>query len=169
MRTVLFITVILCLLVGLEPAFSSASETSPAFRSTSYPLPRFVSLGSDEVYVRSGPGSRYPVKWVYKKKALPVEVVLEYEIWRKIKDIDGETGWVHQSLISGKRTGLIAGTENVYLYAKPKEGRKNAILQPKTLVDIKECQEGWCEIAASGYDGWIERKNLWGVYETENF
>src|SRR5437660_12925684 len=72
------------------------------------PLPRFASLRSDEVNVRTGPGTRYPVDWVFKRKGMPVEIVAEYENWRKIRDWQGASGWVHQSLLTGKRGFIIA-------------------------------------------------------------
>src|SRR5690606_13563935 len=68
------------------------------FHSSPYPIPRFVSLASDEVNVRTGQGPKYPVKWVYTTKNRPVEVILEYDAWRKVKDMDGEQGWVHGTL-----------------------------------------------------------------------
>ena len=81
-----------------------SQKESKAFRSTEYPLPRFVSLRSDEVYVRTGPGQKYPVQWIFRKKDVPVEIILEYDVWRKVKDYDGHEGWVHKTLLSGKRT-----------------------------------------------------------------
>ena len=99
-------TLILALLC-VFPGVSGAETEKDAFRSTPYPLPRYVSLASDQVYVRAGPGSRYPIQWEFRKKGLPVEIVLEFDTWRKIKDYEGQEGWVHQSLLSGRRTGLI--------------------------------------------------------------
>ncbi len=169
MHRILFFIAILGI-SGLYTPPALAEDAPPAFRSTPYPIPRFVSLSSEKVYVRSGPGSRYPVKWVYKRNGLPVEVILEYEAWRKIKDIDGDEGWVHQSLTSGHRTGIIKGESAISLYQKPKDtARKNATLEPLVLVDISKCEEAWCKIEISGYKGWVERKYLWGVYESENF
>lgn len=147
------------------------AESAPeAFKSTPYPVPRFVSLHADEVYARTGPGLRYPIKWVYKRNALPVEIILEYEVWRKIRDSDGETGWVHQSLLTGKRTGLVTGEGLVPLFQKPQmEAKLAARIEPKTIVDLEECQKDWCRISAYGYPGWLERKYIWGIYDQENF
>lgn len=163
---ILALTVLIMAVFGISYA---ADPPTDAFRSTAFPLPRFVSLSSDEVFVRSGPGSRYPVKYVYRKKGLPVEVILEYEVWRKIKDFEGETGWVHQSLISGKRTGMVKDGEKVALYQKPKKGSNEAaILEPRVVLDVDACEEdGWCEVNAAGYKGWLERSHIWGVYEKE--
>src|SRR3977135_3649158 len=89
-------------------AAHAAHTPSTAHRKGSgLPLPRFASLRSDEVNVRTGPGTRYPVDWVFKRKGMPVEIVAEYENWRKIRDWQGASGWVHQSLLTGKRSFII--------------------------------------------------------------
>lgn len=148
-----------------------ASDGVPsAFRSTQLPLPRFVSLGSQKIFVRAGPGVRYPIKWVYERESFPVEIVLEYEVWRKIRDIDGEEGWVHQSLVSGKRFGLMKAAEPALIRSRPDEGgRPMARLEPMAQFAINECQPGWCKVSAQGYSGWLTRKDIWGIYENENF
>ncbi|MCC7305141.1 MAG: SH3 domain-containing protein [Alphaproteobacteria bacterium] len=113
---------------------------------------------------------KYPVKWVYKKLGLPVEIVLEYDAWRKIKDSEGEEGWVHQTLLTGKRTGLVRRDRYVPLYEKPSEEAKLAAqIEPGVIIELKECKPGWCEVNASGYGGWVERQYVWGLYDSENF
>ncbi|MCB1721564.1 MAG: SH3 domain-containing protein [Rhodospirillales bacterium] len=148
----------------------AAQEPSKAFRTTDLPLPRFVSLHSGEVYVRSGPGQKYPVQWILKKKGLPLEIILEYDIWRKVKDYDGHEGWVHKSLLSGRRTGFIHNDKTVSIHRKPNDKSKiHAYLEPEVLVEIEQCVEGWCHVNASGYKGWLPQKFIWGVYEDEEF
>jgi SH3-like domain-containing protein len=133
-------------------------------------VPRFVSLRSGEVFARTGPGKQYPVRWVYRKKDLPVEIILEYEGWRKIRDRDGGQGWVHQTLLSGKRTAIIDGEENITIYRHPRsDARAAAAVEPSAIVEIEACDNAWCNINAAGYEGWILRKYLWGVYQNENF
>ena len=168
-KSVLY-ALILCI-ITIFPAFAaSENDSGSAFRSTAYPLPRFVSLASDEIYVRTGPGQRYPIKLVYKKKGLPVEVILEYEAWRKIRDQDGDIGWVHKSLLSGQRTGLIKAEDMVSAYRKPDiTARLVAYVEPSSLGNIEQCEAEWCEFESSGYKGWVQRKYIWGVYEGENF
>ncbi len=104
-------SIILLILLGfvglISPPKVIAADVPEAFHSTALELPRFASLEADEVYVRSGPGLKYPIKWVYKKPGLPVEIILEFEVWRKIHDVEGKEGWVHSSLLSGRRTGII--------------------------------------------------------------
>ena len=166
---------LLILLIAIGSPFYTLAQEVPAknkdaFRSTNYPLPRFVSLGADKVYVRTGPGSHYPVKWTFKKKALPVEIILEFEHWRKIRDIDGDTGWIHLSLLSGKRTAIITSESNTPIYKSPnKNSAKKSLIQPKSLAYVSECETAWCDINVNGYKGWIEKKHLWGVYENEKF
>lgn len=165
MRIVLF-------LIGFITVFSSGpvvAEQSP-FRSTSYPLPRFVSLSKSEVNVRTGPGKKFPIKWVYRKKKLPVEIILEYGPWRKVKDSEGETGWVHQTLLSGERTGIVTGESSVNIFRKNRKNSEvTAILESGVLVDVSVCKTDWCKVGVEGYRGWVERKFIWGVYENENF
>lgn len=74
---------------------------------TNLPLPRFASLRAEKVNLRVGPGSEYPIEWVIKRPNLPIQIIAEYETWRQIKDSDGTTGWVHQSMLSGKRFVLV--------------------------------------------------------------
>lgn len=160
----LFFAVLMC----FSPV--KAQEPSPAFKSTPYPVPRYVSLGSDEVYVRAGPGKRYPIQWVLNKEGIPVEIILEYEAWRKIKDHEGETGWVHGSLLSGRRTAFVQSDANVNVHQKPKaSSRTKAVVQPGALLNVEKCNGAWCEIEASGYGGWVLQENLWGVYPAEQF
>ena len=82
-------------------------------------LPRFVSLRSELVNARSGPGSRYPIEWVYMQKYAPVEIIAEFELWRKIKDWQGSESWVHQAMLTGKRTVKVSTPGENNIYAKP--------------------------------------------------
>ncbi len=150
---------------------ASAQNSKDAFTSTGYPVPRFVSIRSGEAYARTGPGKQYPIRYVYQRKNLPVEIVLEYEGWRKIRDQKGEESWVHNSLLSGKRTGLIKSKVNVKIMRAPESDSKTmAEIESGAIVEIEECLKGnWCKINAAGYKGWIMRKNLWGIYQNEFF
>jgi SH3-like domain-containing protein len=161
----LFFTVLLGILLCCEAAL--AQEKSQ-FNTSGLDIPRFVSLKSDKVYVRAGPGLRYPIKWIYKKDSLPIEVVQEFDTWRKIRDIEGDEGWVHQTLLSGKRTALVIEEKGSVLLRKPQtDGTPVAILEPKVIVVLEECSGAWCLAASGGFKGWIERKSLWGVYPEE--
>ena len=107
----LLVLTVVCLplpLVTQGGAWAADKSTANQRKGSGLPIPRFVSLRSDEVNVRTGPGTRYPVDWVFKRKGMPVEIVAEYENWRKIRDWQGASGWVHQSLLTGKRSFIIA-------------------------------------------------------------
>jgi len=126
------------------------------------PLPRFASLRSDEVNVRTGPGTRYPVDWVFKRKGMPVEIVAEYENWRKIRDWQGASGWVHQSLLTGKRSFIIPA-KSASLHKTPANAAEVvAKLEPEVMGEIRSCSGEWCRVrVSSGVSGWLERTQLW--------
>jgi SH3-like domain-containing protein len=134
------------------------------------PLPRFVSLKSDQVNVRRGPRETYDVAWTFVKVGLPVEVLEEYDTWRKIRDSDGEEGWVFHSLLAGKRTALVGPwlTEPVELRrsAQP-DAQVVALLEPNVLGDVIACSANWCRLRGEGFDGWLPQELLWGVYPGE--
>lgn len=131
------------------------------------PVPRFVTLRSDDVNVRLGPGKQYPVEWIYKKKDLPVEVVQEFDTWRKIRDSQGTEGWVAQGMISGRRSILIKGdTRAIRASADPKADIV-ARAEPGVMGKLLECPAEWCRIDLDGTRGWIPRNQIWGVYPNE--
>jgi len=136
------------------------------------PLPRFASLKSDHVNVRSGPNKDQDVAWVYTRPALPVEITAEFENWRRIRDRDGSEGWVYHTLLSGKRTAWVARpktqTDLVPLHdAADQMSPLRAMLEPGVLGTVKRCNGQWCRFIGEGFDGWIEQNRLWGVYPNE--
>ncbi|TNE37999.1 MAG: hypothetical protein EP348_05370 [Alphaproteobacteria bacterium] len=134
---------------------------------TGLPLPRFVSLSSDEVNVRAGPGTRYPISWVFRRQGWPVEIIAEYEHWRQIRDIDGATGWIHKKLLSSRRTLIITGDARA-VYDDPDEGSEVVMLaEPGVVGKLKECDGRWCEIEIAGLTGWLMASQFYGVYENE--
>lgn len=133
------------------------------------PVPRFVTLKSGNAYVRTGPSMDYPIKWIYKREGLPVEITKEYDSWRKIRDHQGETGWVHKLLLSGQRSGLIKSKEAVTAYSDQDMKHAIAELEPDVVVNIEECTRHVCHAKFQTYEGWIDKKNLWGVYDSEIF
>ncbi|MFZ5782241.1 MAG: SH3 domain-containing protein [Pseudomonadota bacterium] len=136
-------------------------------RGSGLPIPRFASLKSDEVNVRTGPGTRYPVDWVFTRKGMPVEIVAEYENWRKIRDWQGASGWVYQGLLTGKRTFIIAG-KPVSLHKTPAAAAEVvAKLEPEVMGEIRSCAAGWCRVKVAGVSGWLQRTGIWGVYKSE--
>jgi SH3-like domain-containing protein len=135
------------------------------------PVPRFVSLKSDRVNVRSGPNKDQDVRWVYTRTGMPVEVTAEFENWRRIRDSEGSEGWVYHSLLSGRRTAVVmtkAKDELVALYDEPNTASAVvAKLQPGVQANIKTCSGTWCRLIGKGFDGWMPQERLWGAYPNE--
>jgi SH3-like domain-containing protein len=143
-------------------------STTLAANNSGLEIPRFVSLKSEEVNVRSGPGTRYPIQWVYRRGGLPVEVIDEFELWRKIRDVEGTSGWVHKTMLSGSRSVMIKGKQSRLVTATPDpSGRAVLKAEPLVVGKLVECDKIWCRIQISGRKGWIEKKYLWGVYPDE--
>lgn len=130
-------------------------------------LPQFVSLRADRVNVRTGPGVRYPIAWVFVRQGLPIEITAEFDLWRKIRDIDGEEGWIHMSLLSRERAAIITG-EARPLYRDPDPASLPvALAEPGVVGRVLRCREAWCELAIGRIRGWTHRTFLWGVYPGE--
>ena len=160
-RSILAILPILAL-CALGAATSAAQERLP--------LPRFASLDSGEVNLRAGPGKDYPILWVYQRKGLPVEIIEEFDTWRRVRDRDGDVGWVQQGLLSGKRTALILDEPRT-IRAEPAGGAKPvAILNPGVVARIIECLDNdWCRLEIQGKRGWLRRDEFFGTYPEEAF
>lgn len=143
---------------------------------TNLPLPRFASLKSDKVNLREGPSKDHRTKWIYQRAGLPVEIIAEYENWRRIRDSEGTEGWVLHSLLAGRRTVLVAPwlkDKPVPLYDNAnKQSAVDAQLMPGVMGIVKTCRDSWCRISgrsADGqdFDGYIETTQVWGVYPAE--
>ena len=123
---------------------------------------KFLSLKNNEVNVRVGPSKKYPVKFIYKKKYLPVEILDKSETWRKIKDFENNSGWIHISQLSKKKSALNIKNNSV-IYKKPTIYSKPiAKLEIGRLVLIKKCKVKWCKITSGNFGGWIWKSSLWG-------
>ena len=142
--------------------------------ATGLPLPRYVSLKSSRVNMRIGPGREYRVQWLYVKRGLPMEIIQEYDNWRKVRDAEGNEGWMLHSLLSGERTAIVApwdrGGEMVSVHLEPDE-RASLIakVEPGVVATIRECESGWCELRTRGVRGFVKQTALWGVYPGEKF
>jgi SH3-like domain-containing protein len=150
---------------------ASISPGSASLGPSGLPVPRFVSLKAEKVNVRRGPSSDHPVAWVFQRKGLPVEIVAEFENWRRIRDSEGEEGWILQSMLAGKRTAVVApwrGQQMTQLHsAANKASSVQAQLASGAMGDVANCDGKWCEISAGGFDGYVEQEMLWGVYPGE--
>jgi SH3-like domain-containing protein len=137
---------------------------------TGLPLPRFAALRSDEVNLRVGPDTRFPIEWTYQRRDLPVQIVAEFQLWRRLRDSEGTEGWVHQSTLTGRRTFLVRNTgpeaQDVLLRDQPAEAAPPvARLRPGVVGRLRYCEAGsaWCEAQAGGQRGWLKRSEVWGI------
>jgi SH3-like domain-containing protein len=154
-----------------QPPAVDTSQQAVTLGKSGLPLPRFVSLKAGRVNVRVGPGEDYKVNWVFTKSQLPVEVIQEFDTWRRIRDSDGQTGWVFHSLLSAKRTAVVTpwtSGDPLPLHARANNAAAvTAYLQPGVEAAIDKCTGGWCNLTGKGFAGWIEQTQLWGVYPGE--
>lgn len=158
-----FILVMVAGLLCVGPAVPA-----PAGDDNALKVPRFVSLGKDEIFARTGPSLNYPIRWVYKRRGLPVEIIMEYDTWRQIRDVDGGTAWVHQAMLSGHRTVAIKNPKGVVLRVSADDTATPVVqLDKGVIAGLESCAGKWCRIEISGFKGWAPRSDLWGVYASE--
>jgi len=136
-------------------------------KETGFKIPRYVSLKSNEVNLRVGPSENYPILLSYTSINLPIEIMEENGYWRKIKDHDGNTGWIKKNLLKGTRYALILKKNDFQLIFSKPEGEKIGEIGQFNIVKIITCLDLWCSIDIEGYTGWIKKHNLWGVYNEE--
>lgn len=166
---------VLALVLACAPIEALAQSASKG--PSGLPLPRFVSLKSKKVNLRVGPGTSYAASWMYLKAGLPVEIIQEYDNWRKIRDADGTEGWVNQALLSGQRTAVTApwmrGKGDTVFVNMRRDPQANstlvARLEPGVVVKLSECNGDWCEADYEGTEGWISQGEIWGAYPAEVF
>ena len=139
------------------------------YGATKYPVPRFVSLRSNEIKMRFGPGLEYPVKWILRRKGLPVKVVAEYDTWRQVECHDGTSGWIHQGLLTGNRTLMVTHEKCRLLSSANRAAHSIAKLAPLVLLSFKakDCKSERCYVNAKGLKGWIPKNQVWGLLENE--
>ena len=152
------------LLIGALVIAAQGALAQDVGRETGFPIPRFVSLKSQEANIRRGPGFDHRIDWVFQRRGMPLRVVAEYDVWRKVEDIDGEGGWIHATLLSGVRTVIV--TENVSLLDRPDpRGRAVAQVEPQVVAQLEGCEGDWCAVNVGDVQGWAVRDVFWGVPE----
>ncbi len=157
---------------GAPPSFSieSASVTRQVRQSrtprisefSGLPVPRYASLKYDEVNGRGGPGTNYPIKWVYRRQGLPVMVVRESREWAKVRDPQGDEVWVHQRLLAARRTGITATSTTISQHADTAAPLVAAI-DMGVVIDIADCTGEWCRAHVKDISGWTPRASIWGA------
>ena len=177
-----YLAALICLIAGMSAALTilhmkqataldkidvGVTDARTVIRGSGLPVPRFVSLKSDVVNMRVGPGHEYPLQWVYVRKNLPLKVISEFDAWRKVIDHDGETGWVHGQLVSLKRYGVITSS-NAKLRVDPnQQASVTAIAEAGVLMELQYCEGQWCRLGTDNVKGWLERRQFWGVLPNE--
>jgi SH3-like domain-containing protein len=130
----------------------------------------FASLKAGKAYLREGPTYAHRVRWIYRRKGYPVRVTAAFDIWRRVEDADGTVGWMNASMLTDRRTILVTSKNRVPVRGKVEPAsRILAWVQPGVVAMLKACEVASCEISVDSVDGWIEKKNIWGVDAREVF
>lgn len=164
---------LLCSLAVLSSAGPPADAQTVG--ASGLPIPRFVSINAGEANLRTGPGQRYPVEWVYVRRHLPVEIIAEHDHWRRVRDWEGLEGWLHRSLLSGRRTVVVIGDAPQIMRSRARDDAAVvARLEPGVVARLLRCpapaeqaRGDWCTVEVDGYVGRLRRTSLWGVYLDE--
>ena len=123
----------------------------------------FLTLRNDKVNLRQGPSFEYPIKLFYKKKFLPVLVQDSFENFRKIRDHENNTGWVHISQLSKKKAAITIEDDQLVFDRPSIYSTPSAVLKKGKLCKIKKCKDNWCKIQVENFKGWVKKDNLWGL------
>jgi len=127
-------------------------------------------MKNEATNMREGPSADTRVKWVYHRKGLPVEVIASYDAWRRVRDMDGEIGWIHMALLSRERTAVVSGKGEVEVHSAADASSKPvAEAQPGAIGILRRCGPAACRVRFDGAEGWVERARLWGVHAGEQF
>jgi SH3-like domain-containing protein len=141
--------------------------------SSGLSLPRFASMRASKVNLHVGPGVNFHVTWMYTLQFMPVEIIAEFDTWRQIRDFQGTEGWVHKSLLSGKRHFIVMHQTQAVVDRPDHKGKPVAFLEANVIGKLKECQGHWCRIEVTDdqtngksktFKGWIPRQSIWGTY-----
>ena len=159
-----------------KPALSAPPPPAPETQAdpqrgsnTGLPLPRYAALRSDDVNFRRGPGTRYPIDWVYKRRDLPVQIEREFEVWRLVTDPDGSKGWVQAATLTGRRTAIVIGAERTLRQTASDTAGAVAKLDKGVIVRVRSCEakSEWCQVQVSDYRGYVRRNEVWGIQLNE--
>jgi SH3-like domain-containing protein len=153
MKKLLYIAISLAFVVTSQPSSTDEMDVM------------YGSIRQNEANVRSGPGTQYPILWIYKKFGYPVEILRKYQSWYQIRDIEGETGWVYKSLISKRRTTLVSEGKPIVMYREPDATEPLVKFAPGVILAIDHCTQYLCKVVYGNSSGWVIKKRLeMGVY-----
>lgn len=163
--------VIAILLLTFAAAAQAAPEQKPAPAQTPAPFkPHYVSQRPDKAYLREGPAYAHKVLWIYRHKGYPFLVTASFDVWRRVRDVDGTTGWMSAQMLSDSRTVLVTGKDRVPIHATDDPGSKVVgLADPGAILGLKACVMDACRAYAERVDGWIVKSRIWGVGADEVF
>jgi SH3-like domain-containing protein len=147
----------------------SATHAEENDLTSHLPLPRFAALRNGAVNMRTGPGTRYPIEWVYARRGLPVEVVAEYDIWRRVRDPEGVEGWVNKTELTGKRSAMVTGKTHELRVDHSDNSNVIAHLEPGAMGQLVSCSQDWCKVKFDDFKGYLRKLDFWGAYPNEIF
>ncbi len=162
----LIVSLVFCAII-LSGAGTAAAQNATRVGETGFPIPRFVSLASEEINVRTGPGFEYPIKWVFGRKGYPVKIIDEFDVWRQIEDHEGETGWIHSRLLSSQRMVFIIDKIEPVRRTPQVNSRVVVRAEPGVVAELLYCREAWCLIEVAGTLGWVPAERVWGILSHE--
>jgi SH3-like domain-containing protein len=141
-----------------------------AFAAASGPQPYFVSIKVEEAYMREGPSDMHRVKWIYRRKGLPLEVIATFDVWRRVRDMDGEVGWMHMALLTRDRTAVVTQGPGAEVRARDDTtSQVVANAQAGAIGRLLGCGTLTCEVEFAGAEGWVARSRLWGIHGGEEY
>jgi len=150
--------------IKAPPSFKNIYHVKADQTPSGFQVPRFVSLKFGKVNGRTGPSRDHPIAWQYQRRGLPLLVVAETEMWRKVRDITGDESWVRKPALSGEK--FVLTLEDTALRSKPKSAaRITAQSDPDAVLKLENCTDtNWCKVVANnGLKGWVQRHKLWGA------
>jgi SH3-like domain-containing protein len=156
--------------IAAMAAVISAFGSAFAFAAASGTQPYFVSIKVDEAYMREGPSDMHRVKWIYRHKGLPLEVIATFDVWRRVRDMDGEVGWMHMALLTRDRTVVVANGPAAEVYARDdKTSQVVAQAQSGAIGHLLGCAMLNCQVEFTGAEGWVSRSRLWGIHDGDEY
>lgn len=151
-------------IIKAPPSFKNLYHVKASQTPSGYQVPRFVSLKFGKVNGRTGPSRDHPIAWQYQRRSLPLLIVAETEMWRKVRDITGDESWVRKPALSGEK--FVLTIDSTPLHVKPQNtSRIAAQSQANAVLKLESCTDkGWCKVIAdNGLKGWARRSALWGA------
>ena len=149
---------------GAAPADGNAVQAGARQTPSGLSVPRYVSLKFDKVNARAGPGDDYDLRWTYRGRGLPLQVVAETEEWRRVCDADGSLSWIHRRTTDARRMVMRTQPQPLALHARADDAApETATLVGRAIAELKDCQGGWCRIAVGRAKGWVRADQIWGT------